>query len=99
VIVAGFPLSFDVVYHLDHLIRRVTILPEALSVALYVYAVLVVLLLFRTIFNYARWTFPKVEIDAPRQHVARGHRVAISTLAIIVVGVLVKAALKLAGIG
>jgi hypothetical protein len=99
VILIGFPLSFDVVYYLDHLIRRVAILPEALSVALYVYAVLLVLLLFRTLFNYARWAFPKLELDAPRQHVGTAHRVAISTVALMVVGVLVKAALKLIGLG
>lgn len=95
----GFPLSFDIVYHLDRLIRRVLTLPEALSVALYVYVVLVVLLLFRTLFNYARWTFPKLEVDAPRQHIAAGHRVAITTFALIVVGALVKAGLKLFGVG
>ena len=95
----GFPLSFDIVYHLDRLIRRAVTLPEALSVALYVYIVLVVRLLFRIIFNYARWTFPKLEVDAPRQHIAAGHRVAISTLALIVVGALVKVALKMFGVG
>lgn len=99
VIPIGFPLSFDVVYHLDRLIRRHTILPEALSVAIDVYIVLVSLLLFRVVFNYARWTFPKIEVDAPRQHVAVAHRVAISTLALIVLGVLVKAGLKFIGIG
>jgi len=95
----GFPLSFDVVYHLDRLIRRYVTLPEALSVALYVYIVLLVLLLFRIAFNYARWAFPKLEIDAPRQHVAVAHRVAISTLAMIVLGALVKAGLKFFGVG
>jgi hypothetical protein len=99
VILIGFPLSFDIVYHLDRQIRRAVPLPEALSVALYVYSVLLVLFLFRTVFNYARWTFPKLEIDAPRQHVAARHRIAISTFALIVLGVLVKAAFKLIGIG
>jgi len=99
VILIGFPLSFDIVYHLDRLIRRAVVLPEALSVALYVYAVLLVLMMFRVLFNYARWAFPKLEIEAPRQHVAVGHRFAISTLAVMVLGALVKAALKLVGIG
>ena len=98
-IVIGFPLSLNIVYHLDHQIRRAVALPEALSVALYVYAVLFVLLLFRTAFNYARWTFPKLEIDAPRQHVAARHRVAISGLALIVLGILVSAAFRFIGIG
>jgi hypothetical protein len=99
VMLIGFPLSLDIVYHLDHVIRRAVLLPEALSVALYVYAVLLVLLLFRTVFNYARWTFPKLEVDAPRQHVAARHRVAISSLALIVLGILVKAVFKVVGIG
>lgn len=95
----GFPFSLDVVYHLDRVIRRVAELPQALSVALYVYVVLLVLLFFRISFNYARWAFPKVEIDAPRQHIAVGHRIAISSLALMVISVLVEAALKLVGIG
>lgn len=95
----GFPLSFDIVYHLDSIIRGRIILPEALSVAVYVYVVLVVLFLFRITFNHARWVFPKVELDAPRQHVGVRHRVAISALSLMVLGALVKAALKLVGIG
>lgn len=67
--------------------------------AIDVYVVLLSLLLFRVTFNYARWTFPKLEIDAPRQHAAVGHRVAVSTLALIVLGALVTAGLKLIGIG
>ena len=99
VILVGFPLSFEIVYQLDRVIRHRALLPEALSVALYVYAVLVVLFLFRTLFNYSRWSFPKLEVDAPRQHIGAGHRVAISTLALMVLGVLIKAGLKLFGIG
>lgn len=95
----GFPLSFDIVYHLDKFIRRVGALPEALSVAIYVYCVVMVLYLFRLLFNYARWVFPKVELNAPRQHIGARHRVAITTLALIVIGALVKAGLKLFGVG
>lgn len=99
VILVGFPLSFDIVYHLNPLMKHIAALPEALSVALYVYAVLLALLLFRILFNYARWAFPKFEIDAPRQHAGAAHRVAISTLSLIILGALVKAALRLFGIG
>jgi hypothetical protein len=60
VILIGFPLSFDLVYHLDRLIKHFVLLPEALSVALYVYAVLLVLFLFRTAFNYAKMGVPQV---------------------------------------
>jgi hypothetical protein len=99
VFLVGFPLSFDIVYHLDRLIKHVAPLPEALSVALYVYAVLLVLFLFRILFNYARWVLPKLEIDAPRQHARAAHRVAISTLSLIILSALVKAAFMLFGIG
>jgi hypothetical protein len=98
-ILFGLPLSFEVVYHLDRMMRRKAALPEALSVAVYVYVVLVVVFLFRIIFNYGRWVFPKVELDAPRQHVGVRHRVAISALVLMVIGALVKAALRLCGIG
>jgi hypothetical protein len=99
VILVGFPLSFDIVYHLDRLTEHVAPLREALSVALYVYAVLLVLFLFRILFNYARWAFPKMEIDAPRQHAGAAHRVAISTVSLIILSALLKAALRLLGIG
>src|SRR5262249_22687966 len=95
----GFPLSFNVVYYLDKMLRRVATVPEALSVAIYVWSVLIVLYFFRILFNYARWVFPKVEVDAPRQHVGVRHRIAISALAIMLMGALVRAALKLFGIG
>jgi hypothetical protein len=98
-ITVGIPLSLIIVYYLDRLVRRVGILPEALSVAMYVYIVLIVLYLFRLLFNYARWVFPKVELDAPRQHIGVRHRFAISALALMVVGALVRAALKVFGIG
>ena len=78
---------------------RKAALPDALAVALYVYVVLVVLFLFRITFNYARWAFPKVEINAPRQHVATAHRLAISAVALMIVSALVRAGLKLLGIG
>ena len=95
----GFPLSFDIVYHLSRLTKEAAPIPQALSVALYVYIVLLVLFLFRILFNYATWAFPKLEIDAPRQHSGAAHRVAISTLSLIILGALVKAALRLFGIG
>jgi hypothetical protein len=65
-ILIGFPFSLDVVYHIDRAVKHTATLPEALLIALYVYIVLLVLLLFRTLFNYARWAFPKLELDAPR---------------------------------
>ena len=94
----GFPLSFDAVYHLDHRFNRPASLAEPLSVAMYVYVVLIVLFFFRILFNYGRWVFPKMEIDAPRQHSGAGHRVVISTLALMVISVLVKAVLRILGI-
>ena len=78
---------------------RKAAVPDPLAVAMYVYVVLVVLFLFRIVFNYARWTIPKVEIDPPRQHVATAHKAAISALALMIIGALVAAGLKLLGIG
>jgi len=52
-----------------------------------------------SVFNYARWAFPKLEIDAPRQHAGVAHRAAISALSLIILSALVKAALRLFGIG
>src|ERR1019366_776522 len=95
----GFPLSLIFVYRLDRLIRSRAALPQALGVAIDVYVVLMALFAFRITFNYARWVFPKVELDAPRQHVGVQHRLAISTLVLMIVATLVQAILKLFGIG
>jgi hypothetical protein len=92
----GFPLSFYLIFHLDRLIRHRTILPEALAVTMYVWLVLVVFFCFRVLFNYARWAFPKMEVNAPRQHRgAVAHRLLIWGLILILVSVLVKAAIKM----
>jgi len=34
----------------------------------------------RISFNYPRWVFPKIEIGAPRQHMATAHKAAIVAL-------------------
>lgn len=92
----GFPLSFYIVYHLDRVVRHHVLLPEALAVAMYVWLVVVVFFFFRILFNYARWAFPKMELDAPRQHRrAVAHRLTVSGVTAMILGALVKAALKL----
>ncbi len=97
-LLVGFPVSFFVVYHIDHAARQRLGLSESLAAALYVYVVLTVLFFFRLAFNYARWIFPKVELDAPRQHVGRAHRVAISVIALMIVSALVASVLKILGL-
>ena len=99
VFIVGFPLSFIVVYYLAAIIRRRAALPDALTVAVYVYIVLFVLFLFRIVFNYARWVFPPVEVNAPHQHIATAHKAAIIALGGMILAALVAAALKLMGIG
>lgn len=99
VFLVGFPLSFRILAYLAPIIRRRTTLPDALAVALYVYIVLLVLFLFRITFNYARWIFPAVEIDAPRQHVAVAHKAAIVALGGMIIAALVAAVLRILGIG
>lgn len=94
VFLVGFPLSLIVLAPLARLIHSRTPLPEALAVGVYVYTVLLVMFLFRIIFNYLRWVFPPTEIDAPHQHVAAAHKAVILTLWTMVVATLVKAALK-----
>lgn len=61
VMVLGFPASFSVLYQAGPYLDPSETLPVALSVALYVYLVLVALFLFRLLFNYFKWVFPNVE--------------------------------------
>lgn len=61
VVLLGFPSSFAFVYRIDRAVSSMVQLPNALSVALYVYLVLVALFGFRVLFNYGKWVFAKVE--------------------------------------
>ena len=93
----GVPLTIVAIDGLASLMRSKS--SEGLKAGVYIYVVLLMLFLFRVAFNYARWAFPKVEIDAPHQHIAAAHKAAILALAGMIVAALVAAVVKLFGIG
>lgn len=78
----GFPASLNLVYHFDKFLRPILKLPDALFVALYVYLVLVALLCFRFLFNYAKWVFPKIEGPSRGHGSPRLHKTVLGAIAL-----------------
>jgi hypothetical protein len=98
VLTIGFPVSFNLVYHFDKILRPVLKLPDALFVALYVYLVLVVLLGFRLIFNYAKWVLPKIEGPSRRHGAPRLHKTILAAVALTLMARLITSFLWILGI-
>lgn len=80
-LLVGFPLTLNLVYHSDRLLSPLLKLPEALFVVLYVYLTLLLLLAFRILFNYAKWVFPKVEGPSSLRGGARLHKTILTIIA------------------
>jgi hypothetical protein len=62
----GIPTSLALVYHIDKWTKLTANSPGAVRVPLYVALFLLVLLIFRFLFNYAKWAFPKIESPTVR---------------------------------
>jgi hypothetical protein len=59
-----FPLSFWNLHKISEIFSISSLkLPPAIETGLYIYIFIVLLWLFRIIFNYARWLFPYIEIN------------------------------------
>lgn len=86
-LVAGFPLSLWGAYRVGDLIIVGKSLPFVLNTAVYVYAFFVSANVFRALFSYSRWVFPKIELESSKSPALR-HRALWYTL---VIGVLVSA--------
>jgi hypothetical protein len=69
----GLPLAIWIDYRLSRIISPT--MPSILSAAVYVYAFLFSVQVFRVLFSYARWVFPKVELDNQRGAPPLRHRV------------------------
>jgi hypothetical protein len=99
VVVLGFPLSLSFVYLLYRFAHQRLQLPDPLLVAVFVYIVLVFLWSFRLSFNYAKWVYSKIEIDAPQQTAAFRHKAVLGFIALALASILIGAVLKAIGIG
>lgn len=73
-VVIGVPLGLWGAYRIGHLVLGRVHLPSALETGLYVYAFFLSLNVFRWMFSYARWVFPKIELDS-EESTGRKHRV------------------------
>lgn len=79
-LLVGFPLSLNVIYHVDRVLNLILKLPESLFVVLYVYLTLLLLFAFRILFNYARWVFPKVEGPSSLRGGAKLHKAVLGAI-------------------
>lgn len=62
----GIPTSLAFVYHIDKWTKLTANSPGAVRIPLYVALFLLGLLIFRFLFNYAKWAFPKIESPSVR---------------------------------
>lgn len=82
----GFPFAFSIVFTLSGLIRKLFGEHSGiLKSAAYVYVFYLSLILFRIIFDYARWIFPIVEYKESAG-TAQKHRTILATLVLGVLG-------------
>jgi hypothetical protein len=97
-LLVGIPISLDLIYNVDKRLAPLVNLPQAVFVALYVYLVLVGLLGFRILFNYAKWVFPKIEGPPQRRGAARIHKTILGAIFLALVARTVTTALWVLGI-
>lgn len=84
-IVMGVPLALWGAYRLGYPIQSRVHLPSAVETGLYVYTFFFSLSVFRWMFSYARWVFPKIELESEKSSAGR-HRFVWSAIIIGIVG-------------
>lgn len=78
-----FPLSFVVLYKIESSnLLAVLNSSKALTLAAYLYAFFLFLVLFRMIFNYARWIFPKFELAINSRRGSVRHRYVLGAIVV-----------------
>lgn len=91
----GLPFGFWTVYNLSGLLDKVFgSLSQFLLSAVYVYVFLASLLIFRLAFHYARWVWPLVEYQSPKNE-AYKHRITIVAIYIGLIGKLLYDLIKI----
>ncbi len=84
------PVSFRVLYHVNRsLPENFVQLSDFFKVACYLYFFIIILYVFRIVFNYARWVFPNIELIRPLQSCAIKHRVFLGTILISIIAALI----------
>jgi hypothetical protein len=75
-IFVGLPISIWAVYRLGQVLERAPKMPSIVSSAIYIYAFFFSLNIFRMLFSYSRWVFPKVELETRSSSSPLRHRSA-----------------------
>lgn len=76
VFLLGLPLAIWGDFRLSEILARVPTMPLIISSAIYVYVFMFALNLFRLVFLYSKWVFPKVELETQRVSSPLRHRTA-----------------------
>ncbi len=88
-VLLGLPLSIWAVYRLSEALVRAPKMPSIISSAIYIYVFLLSLYIFRVLFSYSRWVFPKVELETQGLSSPLRHRNAwLAIMAPLVVAIL-----------
>jgi len=87
------PISIWLAYRVGAFIEKTTP-PSIITTAVYVYVFFIVLVLFRLLFSYSRWVFPKVELDQASSSPFR-HRGVWAAIILTLVGAFLYDGLKL----
>jgi len=81
------PLSLRLLYNINQsLPPHFTEFSAFFKVACYIYFFMVMMIVFRIVFNYARWIFPNIEFITPLKKGAKRHRIILGA---ILLGVLI----------
>ena len=81
----GLPLSLWGSYRLGNLFVAGRNLPAVINTAIYIYSFFVTANIFRALFSYSRWIFPKIEVESPKATALR-HRFIWSAIVLGVLG-------------
>lgn len=77
------PMTFRILYKIDNnFLLRFENISTIFVVAIYLYLFIFIINIFRMIFNYARWIFPKIELVTSLKNGARIHRLILTTILI-----------------
>lgn len=94
-LLGGLPLSLWGAFRLGSTITGNRNIPTALTIGIYVYAFFLCANVFRALFSYSRWVFPKLELESPKSSVLK-HRLFWSAVVLAVLGSAAWDAIKLA---
>ena len=80
-LLGGFPLSLWGANKLGGFIIGGKTFPPIMSVAIYGYAFILAANIFRALFSYSRWVYPKIELESSRSPVLK-HRILWGTISL-----------------